>query len=37
MKGHSLEAAVVDYHGRAEARPLDYAFHLIVSDPTPRC
>ena len=36
MKGHSLEAAVVDYHGRAEGKAcIDYAFHLIVSDPTP--
>ena len=36
MKGDSLEAAVVDYHGRAEGKAcIDYAFHLIVSDPTP--
>jgi len=36
MKGQSLEAAVVDYHGRAEGKAcVDYAFHLIVSDPTP--
>jgi dihydropyrimidinase len=36
MKGQSLEAAVVDYHGRAEGKAcIDYAFHLIVSDPTP--
>jgi dihydropyrimidinase len=36
MKGRSLEAAVVDYHGRAEGKAcIDYAFHLIVSDPTP--
>jgi dihydropyrimidinase len=35
-KGHSLRAAVADYHRRAEGRALtDYAFHLIVSDPTP--
>ena len=35
MKGHSLEAAVVDYHARAEGKAcIDYAFHLIVSDPT---
>lgn len=34
-KGHSLRAAVDDYHRRAEGRALvDYAFHLIVSDPT---
>jgi dihydropyrimidinase len=37
MKGHSLQAAVVDYHGRAEGKAcVDYAFHLIVSDPTPK-
>ena len=37
MKGHSLEAAVADYHGRAEGKAcIDYAFHLIVSDPTPQ-
>ncbi len=36
MKGQSLQAAVVDYHGRAEGKAcIDYAFHLIVSDPTP--
>jgi dihydropyrimidinase len=36
IKGQSLEAAVVDYHGRAEGKAcIDYAFHLIVSDPTP--
>jgi dihydropyrimidinase len=36
MKGQSLEAAVGDYHGRAEGKAcIDYAFHLIVSDPTP--
>jgi dihydropyrimidinase len=35
-KGQSLRAAVVDYHARAEGRAhVDYAFHLIVSDPTP--
>jgi len=34
-KGHSLRAAVEDYHRRAHGRALvDYAFHLIVSDPT---
>ncbi len=34
-KGQSLRAAVQDYHGRAEGRAhVDYAFHLIVSDPT---
>jgi dihydropyrimidinase len=36
MKGQSLKAAVLDYHGRAEGKAcIDYAFHLIVSDPTP--
>ncbi|WP_332814223.1 dihydropyrimidinase [Ramlibacter sp.] len=36
LKGHSLAAAVVDYHGRAEGKAcIDYAFHLIVSDPSP--
>jgi len=35
-KGESLLAAVADYHQRAEGKALiDYAFHLIVSDPTP--
>lgn len=35
-KGASLRAAVADYHHRAEGRAhVDYAFHLIVSDPTP--
>ena len=34
-KGQSLRAAVADYHHRAEGRAhVDYAFHLIVSDPT---
>ncbi|HEY1091626.1 MAG TPA: dihydropyrimidinase [Burkholderiaceae bacterium] len=36
-KGQSLRAAVADYHGRAEGKAcIDYAFHLIVSDPTPQ-
>ena len=36
MKGQSLRAAVDDYHARADGKALiDYAFHLIVSDPTP--
>ena len=36
-KGQSLRAAVEDYHQRAEGRAhVDYAFHLIVSDPTPQ-
>ncbi len=35
MKGHSLRAAVEDYHSRADGKAvIDYAFHLIVSDPT---
>ena len=35
-KGQSLHDAVADYHARADGRALvDYAFHLIVSDPTP--
>jgi dihydropyrimidinase len=37
QKGHSLQAAVNDYHRRAEGKAvIDYAFHLIVSDPTER-
>ncbi len=36
-KGQSLRAAVADYHRRAEGKAhVDYAFHLIVSDPTPQ-
>ncbi len=35
QKGHSLREAVDDYHRRAEGKAhIDYAFHLIVSDPT---
>ncbi|WP_285423535.1 dihydropyrimidinase [Pseudomonas sp. efr-133-TYG-103a] len=35
QKGQSLRAAVEDYHRRADGRALiDYAFHLIVTDPT---
>jgi dihydropyrimidinase len=35
-KGQTLRAAVDDYHRRAEGKAhVDYAFHLIVSDPTP--
>ena len=35
-KGQSLRVAVADYHQRAAGRAhVDYAFHLIVSDPTP--
>ena len=36
QKGHSLQAAVDDYHVKADGRAvIDYAFHLIVSDATP--
>ena len=36
VKGRSLREAVDDYHRRAEGKAsIDYAFHLIVSDPTP--
>jgi dihydropyrimidinase len=36
FKGHSLQEAVDDYHARANGKAaIDYAFHLIVSDPTP--
>jgi len=35
-KGQSLRAAVEDYHRRAEGKSfVDYAFHMIVTDPTP--
>ena len=35
MKGRSLRAAVTDYHRRADGKAVvDYAFHLIVCDPT---
>jgi len=37
FKGQSLQDAVDDYHKRAgQLASIDYAFHLIVSDPTPR-
>ncbi len=37
MKGQSLRQAVLDYHRRAEGKShIDYAFHLIVTDPTPQ-
>lgn len=36
QKGQSLRAAVDDYHRRADGKAhIDYAFHLIVSDPRP--
>ena len=36
VKGRLLREAVDDYHRRAGGRAsVDYAFHLIVSDPTP--
>ncbi len=35
-KGQSLVSAVKDYHERAAGKAcVDYAFHLIVTDPTP--
>ena len=35
FRGQSLRAVVADYHTRAEGcAVIDYAFHLIVSDPT---
>lgn len=35
-KGQSLRDAVEDYHRRAGGRAcIDYAFHMIVTDPTP--
>jgi len=35
FKGESVRAAVEDYHQRADGKSvIDYAFHLIVSDPT---
>ena len=37
QKGQSLQAAVEDYRARAKGKAhVDYAFHLIVSDPTPK-
>lgn len=36
MKGSGVRAAVEDYHERAAGKAVvDYAFHLIISDPTP--
>ncbi len=35
QKGQSLREAVKDYHARADGKPVvDYAFHLIVTDPS---
>jgi dihydropyrimidinase len=37
QKGASLRDAVQDYHRRADGKAcIDYAFHLIVTDPTPQ-
>ncbi|MFM8548038.1 MAG: dihydropyrimidinase [Betaproteobacteria bacterium] len=37
VKGGSLRAAVDDYHRRSAGKAhIDYAFHLIVSDPSPK-
>ena len=37
IRGRSVRAAVDDYHHRAAGKALiDYAFHLIVTDPTPQ-
>lgn len=36
QRGQSLRAAVVDYHARAAGKAcVDYAFHMIVTDPMP--
>lgn len=36
LKGQSLRDAVEDYHRRASGKAtIDYAFHLIITDPTP--
>jgi dihydropyrimidinase len=35
VQGQGARAAVEDYHRRAQGKPvIDYAFHLIISDPT---
>ena len=37
LRGQSLRAVVDDYHRRAEGKAvIDYAFHLVVSDPSPQ-
>ncbi len=36
-RGQSLRQVVQDYHAKADGKAsIDYAFHLIVSDPTPQ-
>jgi dihydropyrimidinase len=37
LQGQSVRAAIEDYHRRAGGKPvIDYAFHVILSDPTER-
>src|SRR4051812_24370515 len=37
LRGQSLRAVVDDYHARARGKAvIDYAFHLVVSDPSPQ-
>jgi len=36
MKGGSLAVAHADYAAKAKQSRIDYAFHLIVTDPTPK-
>jgi dihydropyrimidinase len=37
LKGQSLREVVDDYHRRARGKAvIDYAFHLVVADPTPQ-
>jgi dihydropyrimidinase len=37
LRGQSLRAVVDDYHARASGKAaIDYAFHLVVSDPSPQ-
>jgi dihydropyrimidinase len=36
MRGQSLRSIVEDYHERARSKAhIDYAFHLVIGDPTP--
>jgi dihydropyrimidinase len=36
MRGQSLKEVVRDYHDRARSKAhIDYAFHLVIGDPTP--